>query len=168
MERDGIVFLDETIPREYGYPDWYQNTWHAPWYIFEHWGRWFDIRAYIPGGALGNQELILLQRRSNDTPHAPIAARPAQRANHASANRVADALSSARVHRHIPRAGGRSPKMSRLARQLVLRILRPYTFHEDQLDDAVATSIAELTDTVEQHAKRLADLEAETAAKKAR
>lgn len=59
----GIVFIDDVFGPEYPAPDWYQRTFHAPWYVFDHWAQWFEIRAYLPGGALGVQDHILLQRR---------------------------------------------------------------------------------------------------------
>jgi SAM-dependent methyltransferase len=68
LEDEGIVFIDNVFGPEYPLPHWYQTTYHAPWYVFEHWGRWFEIRAYLPGGALGVQDHILLQRRASDAP----------------------------------------------------------------------------------------------------
>jgi len=77
LEDEGIVFIDNVFGPEYPLPSWYQTTYHAPWYVFEHWGRWFDIRAYVPGGALGVQDHILLERRAGDaTPRRPLVARP--------------------------------------------------------------------------------------------
>ena len=77
LEDEGIVFIDDVFGPEYPLPDWYQRTFHAPWYVFEHWGRWFEIRAYVPGGALEFQDHILLQRRAGDAPpRRPLDARP--------------------------------------------------------------------------------------------
>lgn len=77
LEDEGIVFIDNVFGPEYPLPSWYQTTYHAPWYVFEHWGRWFEIRAYVPGGALGVQDHILLERRAGDaTPRRPLVARP--------------------------------------------------------------------------------------------
>ena len=73
LQNEGIVFIDHVFGPEYPLPDWYQRTFHARWYVFEHWGRWFEIRAYLPGGALGFQDQILLERRAHD---APAACRP--------------------------------------------------------------------------------------------
>ena len=61
---EGIVFIDDVFGPEYPLPDWYQCTYHAPWYVLEHWSQWFEIRAYVPGGALGVQDHILLERRA--------------------------------------------------------------------------------------------------------
>jgi SAM-dependent methyltransferase len=66
LEDDGIVFIDDVFGPEYPLPAWYQRTFHARWYVFEHWGRWFEIRAYLPGGALGVQDHILLARRPGE------------------------------------------------------------------------------------------------------
>jgi SAM-dependent methyltransferase len=68
LRNEGIVFIDDVFGPEYPAPDWYQRTFHAPWYVFEHWGRWFEIRAYVPGGALGVQDHVLLERRADDEP----------------------------------------------------------------------------------------------------
>jgi hypothetical protein len=102
LEHDGIAFLDKSMPREFALPDWYQNTWHAPWYVFEHWGRWFEIRGYLPGAALGLQDHVLLERRPDGTrPRLPVAARPRLRADEVPAGRVRDALGSARAYRDL-------------------------------------------------------------------
>jgi SAM-dependent methyltransferase len=77
LENEGIVFLDGVHPSDFPLPDWYQNTYHSPWYVFEHWGRWFKIRGYVPGGALGVQDHILLERVSGSAAsRPPLAARP--------------------------------------------------------------------------------------------
>ena len=76
LEDEGIVFIDNVFGPEYPLPGWYQTTYHAPWYVFEHWARWFEIRAYIPAGALGVQDHILLQRRASDAPSRPPPAAP--------------------------------------------------------------------------------------------
>jgi hypothetical protein len=44
-------------------------------------------------------------------------------------------------------------------RQLVLRAIRPYTAHEDKFDDAVATTIGELTRATDHDAAALEALE---------
>ncbi len=62
LEHEGLVFIDDVFGPTYPLPDWYQRTFHARWYVFDHWSRWFDVRAYLPGGALGVQDQILLQR----------------------------------------------------------------------------------------------------------
>jgi hypothetical protein len=73
LEHEGIVFIDNVFGPEYPLPDWYQTTYHARWYVFEHWARWFEIGAYIPGGALGVQDHIVLQHRADGAPPRPLA-----------------------------------------------------------------------------------------------
>ena len=89
LERNGIAFLDDSQPRDFPLPDWYQTTYHAPWYVFEHWGRWFEIRGYVPGGALGLQDHVLLEGRPDGgLPRVPLAARPQLPAEGAPGSRV--------------------------------------------------------------------------------
>jgi len=77
LQTEGIVFLDNLHPPDFPLPDWYQNTYHAPWYVFEHWGKWFDIRGYVPGGALGVQDHVLLELPVGDLKvPAPLSPRP--------------------------------------------------------------------------------------------
>jgi len=161
LERDGIAFQDGTMPAGIALPDWYQNTWHAPWYVFEHWGRWFEIRGYLPGADLGFQDHVLMERRQ-DNAHArdPVAARPRLPARDRPAARVEDALATARGYRTGPGKGNAGFRPLRhLARRLVLRVIRPYTVHEDKFDEAVATSIAELTRVSDHYGSVLAQLQ---------
>jgi SAM-dependent methyltransferase len=163
LERNGIVFLDQTVPTEYNLPEWYQSTWHAPWYLFEHWGRFFDIRAFIPRAALGLQDHVLLERRADDAPPPkPLAARPELSAEanggappdpgvQSPADRVAQALRQAGAYRRRPGAGG----LRSLAKQAVLRAIRPYTVHEDAFDEAVAKSLAEISRVADRHERML-------------
>ncbi len=77
LENEGLVFVDGVQAPDCPLPDWYQHTYHAPWYLFEHWSRWFEIRGYLPGAALGLQDHILLERAPpGATPRLPLAARP--------------------------------------------------------------------------------------------
>ncbi len=155
LERDGIAFLERSLPDEFPLPGWYQNTWHAPWYVFEHWSQWFDVRAYLPGAALGLQDHVLLERREDHVKPRRLAARPRQPFEQAPADRVRDALESARRYRsdeHVRSGRG-------VLRRLLLRALRPYTAHEDKLDEAVARSIADLTAASDEHEARLQELE---------
>lgn len=59
----GIVFLQEDSWLGSAFPDFYHSTFHTPGYVMEHWGSFFDVRAYLPRHALGHQDLVVLQRR---------------------------------------------------------------------------------------------------------
>jgi SAM-dependent methyltransferase len=146
LEREGIAFLDHTVPRTYSLPDWYQTTFHAPWYVFEHWGRWFQVRAYVPGGSLRYQDHVLLQRRAVDqAARSPLAARPPISGRGIPEHRVRTALAIARGNRDAaPAAPSHFGRLGQLARVLLLRAMRPYSTHEDGFDEAVVASIAEL------------------------
>ncbi len=75
LEANGIVFIDHQYPSDSPFPDWYQVTYHAPWYVFEHWGRWFEVQAYLPGAALGVQDHVLLRRSEDGERRTPLSAR---------------------------------------------------------------------------------------------
>ncbi len=58
-DKHGLLFLpDEDV----GLPDFYQSAYHATWYIFQHWSRYFDVLAHVERGALNYQDLLLLKR----------------------------------------------------------------------------------------------------------
>lgn len=62
--RDGLLVLPG---EDVGLPDFYQTTYHAPWYVFQHWSRYFSILAHVERGALGYQDLMLLKRPRRTT-----------------------------------------------------------------------------------------------------
>ena len=160
LEREGIAFIDHSQPEGFPLPDWYQTTCHAPWYVFEHWGRWFEIRGYLPGAVLGAQDHVLLERVDAANLRDPLRARPSIARDGVADRRVAQALADARSTRIATRvAPSRFGIMGRIARSAVLRMMRPYTVHEDRFDDAVTASIAELTRATERHAEVLETLE---------
>ena len=77
LEDNGHLFLpDMRPPTELGHPAWYAATFHAPWYVFEHWARWFAIRAYVPRAALGLQDHVVLERTADADRPVPLRARP--------------------------------------------------------------------------------------------
>jgi SAM-dependent methyltransferase len=67
LESRGIVFISDDMFVGSTHPDFYHSTVHAPWYVFEHWTRFFDIAAYIPDGAI-SQDLVVLRRRPDGAP----------------------------------------------------------------------------------------------------
>lgn len=64
-EERGFVFLDEGLWRG-TFPEFYRTTFHAPWYVFRHWSRLFDIKAYLVRGSLDYQDFVLMQRPAAD------------------------------------------------------------------------------------------------------
>jgi SAM-dependent methyltransferase len=74
LESRGIVHIAEDQFVGSTHPDFYHSTFHAPWYVMEHWTRWFDLVAYVPDGSI-SQDLILLRRRADGAPAPPTIGR---------------------------------------------------------------------------------------------
>jgi SAM-dependent methyltransferase len=158
LEDEGIVFMDGVHPQDFPLPAWYQNTYHAPWYVFERWGRWFEIRGYVPGGALDVQDHILLERCPEDNePHLPLSARPRRACT--GEGRLLGLLEAQVSRATAVSAQSRFGPAGKLARRLALRLMRPYSAHQDNFDVAVARVIGDLAKTAEEHEARLEALE---------
>jgi SAM-dependent methyltransferase len=68
LESDGILFIAEDSYVGSTHPPFYHSTFHAPWYVFEHWHEFFHVRGYLPEGA-DVQDMVVLERRDD---HAPV------------------------------------------------------------------------------------------------
>ena len=66
LERDGILYIKDDTYVGGLFPDFYHTTFHTPWYVFSHWSKWFDVMSYLPRADLGHQDVVVLQRRSDD------------------------------------------------------------------------------------------------------
>lgn len=78
LDRRGFFFLDSGGWSKH-FPAYYQNTFHRPGYVFEHWARFFDILSYTPQGSLNHQDMVVMRRR-RPTTHDPVAPGPARMA----------------------------------------------------------------------------------------
>ena len=79
LEEKGVLFISDDHFIGSTHPDFYHTTFHAPWYVFEHWTHWFDLAAYVPRGS-DTQDLVIMRRRPGDSPHQrPIGHRGARR-----------------------------------------------------------------------------------------
>ena len=67
LEQDGVLFIADDHFIGSTHPDFYHTTFHTPWYVFEHWTRWFELVAYVPQGS-DTQDLIVMRRRAEDAP----------------------------------------------------------------------------------------------------
>lgn len=67
LEQHGVVFIADDHFVGSTHPDFYHTTFHAPWYVFEHWTQWFDLAAYVPLGS-DTQDLVIMRRRADDEP----------------------------------------------------------------------------------------------------
>jgi SAM-dependent methyltransferase len=79
LERHGILYLTSDEYVGSSFPNFYHTTFHAPWYVFDHWSRWLTVRAYLPQADLGFQDIVLLQRNDGENRMRPIAAAPSDR-----------------------------------------------------------------------------------------
>jgi SAM-dependent methyltransferase len=59
----GILFIEDDMWKDGPFPDFYHSTFHAPWYVFEHWGSYFTIEAYLVRASLDLQDQVILRRR---------------------------------------------------------------------------------------------------------
>jgi SAM-dependent methyltransferase len=76
LERRGILFISSDSYVGSSFPSFYHTTFHAPWYVFEHWAEWFDVTAYLSHADLGFQDIVLLQRDDREDRERGIGARP--------------------------------------------------------------------------------------------
>jgi SAM-dependent methyltransferase len=79
LRSEGIVFIRDDHFIGSVHPDFYHTTFHAPWYVLEHWGRWFDVIAYVVNG-VDVQDLVILRRTDDDV--RPEILRPAATPSH--------------------------------------------------------------------------------------
>jgi hypothetical protein len=149
LEQNGILFISEDSFVGGAFPDFYHSTFHAPWYVFEHWGRWFEVLAYLPRNSLDFQDHVVL-RRPLETPHEsfPIRARPSGGAE-APAAPSEPAPDVAALGILEPPAGhSRFGEPGLLARRALFRVARPILYAQNRVDRALASRIAELDASV--------------------
>ena len=174
LERDGIAFIRHDAftggPHDAGY----HSTYHAPWYVFEHWSRFFEIRAYVTSRSLGYQDFVLLERRPADTA-VPRRAESVLR-------RVAATETAARSTPTAPAGPAALPEVARAvalsldgpavdaparygpasvaARRAALRLLDNYAGYQRQVDQSLVDAVRALDGAVADLSRRLDDLQA--------
>lgn len=153
FRRDGHVFLQEDPWVGSAFPDWYHTSFHAPWYVFDHWSRYFKVVAYAPQASLGYQDFVLLERPADDiTTHADLGPMTNPSAAPAATELPTAATSSPTPAREAALALVRSGPdfrsttgfgaLSRLSRQVVLRLLRHYDEHQRRVHEAILDASA--------------------------
>jgi len=70
LGREGIDFISEDGWGKH-FPDFYHTTFHDVGYVFKHWSRFFDVKAFISQGALNYQDMVVLQKRVGDAAMLP-------------------------------------------------------------------------------------------------
>ena len=159
LSREGIAFIGQDPWVGSAFPDYYHTTFHAPWYVFQHWGQFFRIRAFIARGSLDRQDFVLLERVPDDEPLpeslGPIVASTTQPAAQAvpapegapppgppgSALERARAELAAGPAVDSPTAYGAA---ARVARTVVLRALRHYADYQRRLQTSIVDALGEL------------------------
>jgi hypothetical protein len=137
LEHTGLVFIADDAFIGTTHPDWYHTTFHAPWYVFEQWTRWFQIRAYLPEGS-DTQDLVVLESPAGeDQPVPPI------RHQAAPAPRVAATMASAGLDR-ARAALARHDKPTTLRGRVRRKLIGGELARFDTAALALADSVAEL------------------------
>jgi SAM-dependent methyltransferase len=76
LEDRGILFIADDAFIGSSHPSWYHSTFHAPWYVQEHWSKYFAVKAHIHEGS-DTQDMIVLERTAEPDPMlTPIGHRP--------------------------------------------------------------------------------------------
>jgi SAM-dependent methyltransferase len=143
LESDGILFIEQDSYVGSAFPGFYHTTFHASWYVFEHWARLFRLRAYIPESALEFQDTVVLER-SEDKPPAPVRVRPHGGPASASQGAALGRVRATLARGVVPVYKSRFGTPGELSRRLLLRIMRPFTSMEREVDRDLADAIAEL------------------------
>jgi hypothetical protein len=167
LRRRGISFIRDDAFVGGPFPDFYHSTFHAPWYVFEHWGAFFDIAAYVVRGSMGFQDFVLLQRPADDQPGAkprperitvaatgqPAAAGPAPAAAAGSTNgaqpspgaETALERAGRLLHEGVDPAAGADPSIqARLTRRLVDKAVGGHADYQREVNAALFTALWEL------------------------
>ncbi|HET7489415.1 MAG TPA: class I SAM-dependent methyltransferase [Acidimicrobiales bacterium] len=153
VRRRGISFVaqDSHVGSSHGTS--YHSTFHAPWYVLDHWSQWLDVRAYILRGSLGFQDMIVLERRPDDAP-APIGTRPlpeAAAAAHPSGAASLPAVDAAVRH---PLAGpdvagpGRYGQVTTVVRKAVGRAIAQFADYQRGVDEDVQRALLALDNSL--------------------
>jgi SAM-dependent methyltransferase len=152
LARDGIAFIREDPWVGSPFPDFYHTTFHAPWYIFDHWSRFFTVKAFVPRGSLGHQDLVVLERPAPDAVVGePVSPARAARATPLPAP-AATGVGSAAIERAAAEldagldvsSATNKGVAAQVARRGVLRVLRHYMEHQRRFDAAVVEALRDL------------------------
>jgi SAM-dependent methyltransferase len=154
LERDGILFVEDDTYIGSSHPDWYHTAFHAPWYVFEHWHRFFGVRAYLPEGSQGH-DLVVLERRGDGEPVPEPIGHAGGAAAEAPAPRVAGGplAQARRLHENWPAPRGALGHVKR-------RVLAAALEREDRRAGALLDAVADLAARTAAQERRLGVLPA--------
>lgn len=148
VRRRGIAFVKDDGHIGGPHNDGYHSTFHAPWYVFDHWSGFFAVRAYVLQGSLGFQDFVVLERRADGRPvpagTSPIVpvdiAPPMENIGGATLPDVGRAVHQA-LHGPAPEAPGRFGPVTTAARKVVLRALSQYADYQRSVDQGVKSAL---------------------------
>jgi SAM-dependent methyltransferase len=145
LESDGILYVAEDSYVGSAFPDFYHTAFHAPWYIFEHWSRWFDVLAYLPRSSLDFQDQVVLRRRDDSAGEkTPIRARPAGGVSVSVPAPPAPVIDSQDGPLKMPYQASRFGSLGLLGRRAIFRAARPVLHAQQQVDRSLAEAISSL------------------------
>lgn len=150
LAEHGICFIKEDSWVGGPFPDFYHSTFHAPWYIFEHWGAVFDVRAFVARGSLDFQDFVLLERPAEGASRRPISVAEVRSA--ASSGNQRPPLSEpvtvsahAALQADVDVATRTSyGSAARIARRLAMRGIRHYRDYQREVDRRIVESVDNL------------------------
>lgn len=154
LHRDGFLFMPDESWQAQGFPAWYGGTYHATSYIFRHWTRWFRIRAYLPQGALGFQDMVVLERPADGNHHGAYLRQPLEAAPQPQSKDTGGA-SAVRELTRVQELIARGPNLrsrsrlgpARSAWRCVLALLmKNYATHEREVDEALVAAMRAVRD----------------------
>ncbi len=169
LERDGILFIAEDAYAGSAFPDFYHTTFHAPWYVFEHWGDWFEVLAYLPRSSLAYQDQVVLRRGEVAVPvrARQVHGQPAETRSPETGAATQDGLLE------VPTNPSSFGSLGLAARRGVFRVARPILHAQERINRSQAGAIASLEARIDermpplvqvvlrQQAERMDRLEAE-------
>jgi SAM-dependent methyltransferase len=151
LERDGILFISDDTYVGSAFPDFYHTTFHAPWYVFEHWGRWFEVLAYLPKSSLDFQDQVVLRRREgSESGGIPIHARPGGRAPAPPATPPTATVAHLGGPLQAPTGASRFGRLGLLARRAIFRIARPVLHAQEQVDRSLTEAVTSLDERLDE------------------
>jgi hypothetical protein len=145
LERNGILFISDDSYVGSAFPDFYHTAFHAPWYVFEHWGRWFEVLAYLPRSSLDFQDQVVLRRRDDlDDEGVQIRARPIDGGRVMAAPLPLPVRTEFSGPLEMPTDSSRFGRLGLAARHGIFRAARPVLHAQEKVDRSLAEAISSL------------------------
>lgn len=139
LRRDGFLFVADDS-WEGDFPSWYQNSFHMPWYVFDHWSRFLGIKVHAPRASLDYQDYVLLERPAGDEA-IDLSRRSSRRGSRPGG--AADRAAAILARGPAGPGPGRLGFAGRLVRRVMLRLMRPYTSYQEELNRAIVDALKE-------------------------